>query len=270
MTLNVDEIRKRLEKINSQGKGKNDGNLWKPQPNDNRIRILPYKENPGNPFVELYFHYNIGKRSFLCPSKTHGEDCPICELGTEMWNSDSEESKEIAKTLFAKNRTYVPMIERNENGAPIGKPKWWGMSPTIRNEFYNEIINPDCGDITDPAEGRDIVVNYLTPKQANNQYGKVSKTISFSRSKLADTEEAVSALVDAVTPITEIFQLEEYDKLADALENWLNPDNTQSSSTVDTSGDDSTTTETEVKAESVTSDDATKKFEELFGNDEDK
>ena len=34
--------------------------LWKPEPGKTQIRIVPYKYNKDNPFIELYFHYSLG------------------------------------------------------------------------------------------------------------------------------------------------------------------------------------------------------------------
>ena len=35
-------------------------NLWKPSPGTQIVRIVPYKFNKDNPFIELYFHYDLG------------------------------------------------------------------------------------------------------------------------------------------------------------------------------------------------------------------
>ena len=32
-----------------------------------QIRIVPYSFNKDNPFIELFFHYNLNNRSYLSP-----------------------------------------------------------------------------------------------------------------------------------------------------------------------------------------------------------
>ena len=55
-----------------------------------RLRILGYKVGKGNPFADkgqfhpertYYRHFDIGvnEDSYVCPAKTYGEACPICE-----------------------------------------------------------------------------------------------------------------------------------------------------------------------------------------------
>ena len=65
MALDLDAIRRKLNNLQSST-GKTNS-LWKPEPGKNQIRIVPYQYNKENPFMELYFHYNLGKRNFLSP-----------------------------------------------------------------------------------------------------------------------------------------------------------------------------------------------------------
>ena len=61
--MDINAIKKRLTQLTSQTN--KTSNLWKPQPGKNQIRIVPYVHNKDNPFIELYFHYEIGQRSYL-------------------------------------------------------------------------------------------------------------------------------------------------------------------------------------------------------------
>ena len=58
--MNLDEIKKRLDKLNNKGGGgsTNDfkSNFWRPPVGEKSvIRIVPYKHNKDFPFSELYF-----------------------------------------------------------------------------------------------------------------------------------------------------------------------------------------------------------------------
>ena len=44
-----------------------------------QVRIVPYKFNKDNPFIELYFHYNINNKTYLSP-QSFGRTDPIVEV----------------------------------------------------------------------------------------------------------------------------------------------------------------------------------------------
>ena len=81
MALDLDAVRKRLK--NLQANTNRNSFLWKPEPGDNNVRIVPYQHNKENPFVELYFYYDLGKKSYLS-NYTFGEPDPIVEFSDKL------------------------------------------------------------------------------------------------------------------------------------------------------------------------------------------
>ena len=76
MALDINAIRSRLNKLqNTQRKS---DNLWKPTPGKHQVRIAPYKFDKDNPFIELYFHYNINNKTYLSPA-SFGRPDPIVD-----------------------------------------------------------------------------------------------------------------------------------------------------------------------------------------------
>ena len=63
--MDLNAIRKRLGQL--QTTNNRTSSLWKPQPGKTQIRIVPYELNKDNPFIELFFHYNLNNRSYLSP-----------------------------------------------------------------------------------------------------------------------------------------------------------------------------------------------------------
>ena len=61
--MDLDAIRKKLTQL--QTTNTRTSNLWKPSPGRTQLRIVPYKHNKDNPFIELYFHYDLGDRTWL-------------------------------------------------------------------------------------------------------------------------------------------------------------------------------------------------------------
>jgi len=61
--MDINSIRKRLNQL--QTTNNRTSNLWKPQPGKQVIRVLPYKHNKDNPFIELFFHFGLNNKTYL-------------------------------------------------------------------------------------------------------------------------------------------------------------------------------------------------------------
>ena len=66
--MDLNAIKSRLNQL--QTTNTRTSNLWKPSPGTQIVRIVPYKFNQDNPFIELYFHYDLGGKNYLSPTKT--------------------------------------------------------------------------------------------------------------------------------------------------------------------------------------------------------
>ena len=94
MGINLDKMKQKLSA--AQGKGGKKSDFWRPQDGENVIRILPSPDE--DPFKEHHFHYNLGNNSgFLCPKRNFGDDCPVCNFATNLFNGGSQESIQQAK-----------------------------------------------------------------------------------------------------------------------------------------------------------------------------
>ena len=63
MAIDLDAIKRKLNQLQTTGNRRQ--TLWRPEPGKQVIRIVPYQHDRANPFQELYFHYNLGKKNFL-------------------------------------------------------------------------------------------------------------------------------------------------------------------------------------------------------------
>ena len=111
MGIDLEKMRAKLATLKGQG-GDRD-NFWRPEDGESNIRIVSTPD--GDPFKERFFHYNVGEaRSFLCPKRNFGDNCPVCDFANKLWNEGTEESKKQAKDLFAKQRFFSPVLVRGE------------------------------------------------------------------------------------------------------------------------------------------------------------
>ena len=54
MSINLDAIKNRLNTLKNANN--RTSHIWKPEPGQHQIRMVPYVHNRENPFLELYFH----------------------------------------------------------------------------------------------------------------------------------------------------------------------------------------------------------------------
>ena len=135
------------------------------------VRIVPYKHNKDNPFIELYFHYNLGNNKTYMSPASFGRPDPVEEFANKLKSTGNKDEWIQGKRLEPKMRTFVPVVVRGREDEGV---KFWGFGKTVYQELLGVIADPDYGDITDPTNGRDIGIERQTPAEAGNQYGKTT------------------------------------------------------------------------------------------------
>lgn len=256
MGLNLDAIKAKLNQLNNTDNRKQ--NLWKPEPGKTRIRIVPYVHRKENPFLEMYFHYEIGKRSMLSPITFNNAD-PIVEFADKLKSTGDKEDWLAGRKIEPKMRTYVPVIVRGKEAEGV---KFWGFGKTIYTELLSIISDPDYGDITDLMNGRDIDVEF-TPAEGGG-YPKTAIRVKPNTSP-ATEDKAIAEKIMNQSKITDIFPEPTYEELQTALDEWMNPENADADVNQSAPATTETATaETEQKTETHTNvEDA---FNDLFNN----
>lgn len=216
MALDINAIRGRLNKLQNTQK-KTDA-LWKPTPGKSQVRIVPYKFNKDNPFIELYFHYNVNNKTYLSPA-SFGRPDPIVEFADKLKRMGDKEDWKAAKAMEPKLRTFVPVIVRGQENEGV---KFWGFGKTVYQEILGYIADPDYGDITDPMAGRDLTVEYISAEDAGTSYPTTTLRVKPNQTPLAEGGD-VAKFLENQTEITELYQELSYAELKNVLEGWLNP-----------------------------------------------
>ena len=251
--MDLNAIRKRLGQL--QTTNNRTSSLWKPQPGKTQIRIVPYAFNKDNPFIELFFHYNLNNRSYLSPI-SFGRPDPIEEFAQKLKASGNKEDYQLSKKLEAKMRTFAPVIVRGEESQGV---KLWGFGKTVYQELLSIIADPDYGDITDPVNGRDVSVEFISAEESGASFPKTNIRVKPNQTPISDEPSVLELVKTSQKDITDIYQEQSYDDLTNVLNEWLNP------------SEDSTE---EVKQESVSTSeletskvkDTSEAFDELFNS----
>ena len=219
--MDLNAIKKRLNQL--QTTNNRTSSLWKPQPGKTQIRIVPYAFNKDNPFIELFFHYNLNNRSYLSPM-SFGRPDPIEEFAQKLKGSGSKEDYQLSRKLEAKMRTFAPIIVRGEEKQGV---KFWGFGKTVYQELLSIIADPDYGDITDPVNGRDVVVEFISAEETGASYPTTKIRVKPNQTPISDEPEVLET-VKTQQDIKEIYQELSYDDLTEVLNEWLNPSDSDS------------------------------------------
>ena len=215
--MDLNAIRKRLGQL--QTTNNRTSSLWKPQPGKTQIRIVPYAFNKENPFIELFFHYNLNNRSYLSPI-SFGRPDPIEEFAQKLKASGNKEDYQLSKKLEAKMRTFAPVIVRGEESQGV---KLWGFGKTVYQELLSIIADPDYGDITDPVNGRDVSVEFISAEESGASFPKTNIRVKPNQTPISDEPSVLESVKTSQKDITEIYQEQSYDDLTNVLNEWLNP-----------------------------------------------
>jgi hypothetical protein len=218
MALDISKLKSRLNSLSNTNQKSN--LIWKPKPGKQVVRIVPYKYEPDNPFIELKFHYNINNKTYLSPD-SFGRPDPIVEFSNRLKKTGSKEDWQMGRKMEPKMRTFAPVIVRGEEGEGV---KFWGFGKQVYQELLSIISDPDFGDITDLTGGRDIVVEFKTA-EGGASFPETSIRVKPNVSVAIDPKNA--QLLDALKSqvnILDLFPEFSYEELKEVMDKWLNPD----------------------------------------------
>jgi len=219
MSLNISALKAKLNQFTRQGE-RSDA-LWKPTEGKSVVRIVPWKDNPENPFIELYFHY-LGNKTYLSPISNGNRD-PIEEFAEEIASEGTKDAYAQARPFRAKLRTYVPVVVRGEEDKGV---RFMSFGKTVYTELLSIIDDPDYGDITDVKNGRDIVVEYIPQEKSDTSFAKTLVRPKPNQTPLSENAETVNKYLTQQPDLRAIFKEPTFNELKVALERFLDPSST--------------------------------------------
>ena len=256
--MDLNAIKQRLSQL--QTTNTRTSNLWKPQPGTQVVRIVPYKFNQSNPFIELYFHYDLGGNNYLSPI-SFGRPDPIEEFAQKLKSTGSKDDYRLGRKVEAKMRTFAPVVVRGEEKEGV---RFWGFGKTVYQELLSIIADPDYGDITDPVSGRDVAVEFKTAEETGKSFPATSIRVKPNQTPITEDASVLESIKETQKNITEIYQERSYDELTQALNDYLNGDSSSESSEKETKKEEVVTTTSDSK--SYDSKETSDAFDDLFNN----
>ena len=121
--------------------------------------------------------------------------------------------------------------------------------------------SPDYGDITDPVNGRDIVVEFKTSEETGRAFPMTTIRVKPNQTPVTENPDIMKTIKDTQRDIKELYNEMSYDDLHKVLSEWLNQDS-------DTDDDDGSSPEKNdpVKDAKTQTSDVSSAFDELFNN----
>ena len=217
MAINLEAIRSKLNSMNTASQKNNF--LWKPEAGSQIIRLVPYQYVTENPFIELYFHYNVGGKTILSPV-SFGRPDPIAEFGASLMQTGDKEDWKMGKNLQPLMRTYVPLVVRGKESEGV---KFWNFGKKVYQELLSFFADPDYGDLTDVVGGRDIVIEF-TPAASAGSFPDTKIRVKPNQSKLTDNKQLLETLTSKQPNVNDMFKEPTYAELEKTLKDWLDPE----------------------------------------------
>lgn len=216
--IDFDAIRRKVSQLSGEKKREpGDSVFWKPETGkDYNVRIIPFKNNDGQPFKERWFYYNIGNNPGILTLRQFGERDPFQELIDKLRGEKTVEGDELAKKLYPKLRGFAAVLVRGEEDKGV---KLWSFGKTVYQSLLNIMLDSDYGDITDPSEGHDLKVKVV--QIPGRKYTNTEVLARPKPSKLAESVETINSLLASIPDLDEIYVKRSYDELNKIVSDWI-------------------------------------------------
>ena len=168
-----------------------------------RVRILPTTDG-SSPFKEVWFHevQVDGKwQKFYDPAKNDNERSPLNEVYEELMSTGRDSDKELAKQYKARKFYIVKVIDRDNEQDGV---KFWRFKHNYKQEGILDKIIPIWkakGDITDPDNGRDLILELTKAKTGKGATYTVIQTVMYDDpcAISEDTDQMAEWVADPMT-----------------------------------------------------------------------
>ena len=146
-----------------------------------RVRILPTTDG-SSPFKEVWFHEILvdGKyQKFYDPGKNDNERSPLNEVYEELMSTGKETDKQLATQYRSRKFYIVKVIDRDNEQDGV---KFWRFKHNYKQEGILDKIIPIWkakGDVTDPDNGRDLILELTKAKTPKGATYTVIQTVMY-------------------------------------------------------------------------------------------
>lgn len=202
--------------------------MWYPEAGkEYNVRIIPIPGRDGEIFVDRYYYYGVGSGQrppmILAPYQFNKPD-PIQELITKLHDDGSPTSRDMAKKLYPKMRSYAAVIVRGEEEKGV---RLWSFGKTVYQDILRLILDEDYGDITDPESGRDIKLQLV--QVPGKTYADTKITPRGGTSPLSKDKEVAKKWLTSIPDINQYEECPSAEEIEKRINAWLSAGSSPSS-----------------------------------------
>lgn len=213
-----------------------------------KLDILGFEAGKGNPFADpgemhyertFFVHRGIGPEnaSYVCPRKTAGKKCPICEHLAKL-NKDSDADPDLIKALAPKERQLFQVINHAERDKGIqlleiahfnfGKR----LDAEVRDAEDDEGIDEFYQHSSDNG-GKTLKVGFIEDSFAGQSFHKADTVKFLDRAKAIDPD-----LLENVMCLDDLIIVPDYDDLKKVYMQQEDDEDDEDEDDTDTDDDD--------------------------------
>ena len=218
MAIDFDALKKKLGQLSGQNRKSNI--TWRPEEGkDYNIRIIAMPNNDGQPFLDRWYYYGIGgdKAGAILSPHQFGKKDPIQDLINKLREDGSDASRELAKKLYPKMRTYAAVVVRGEEDKGV---RLWSFGKMIYQDLLRLMLDEDYGDITDPENGRDIKVSVT--KTPGKQFADTKIQPRANPSPLSKDTAQAKQWLTTIPKLDDYEELMPPEEIEKRVNDWLN------------------------------------------------
>lgn len=218
MAIDFEALKKKLGQLSGQNKKSNI--TWRPEEGkDYNVRVIAMPNNDGQPFLDRWYYYGIGgeKSGAILSPHQFGKKDPIQDLINKLREDGSDASRELAKKLYPKMRTYAAVVVRGEEDKGV---RLWSFGKMIYQDLLRLMLDEDYGDITDPDNGRDIKVTVT--KMPGKQFADTKISPRANPSPLSKDTAQAKQWLTSIPKLDDYEELLPPDEIEKRVNDWLN------------------------------------------------
>ena len=171
---------------------------WRPKGGENLVRVLPPHSKYLTNWEELE-NLAIGYRIHFFrvegrPTEVSrcleeiNQRCPACDTWRVHRKSDDPGLKELARQVAPADQYLFNIIDVNDQQAGIQR---WASNWTCWDKIMEIAANPAWGNVVDPADGINFLVNMTPANQSRTGFNQYSVMPQPARTQVTDTLEAI-------------------------------------------------------------------------------
>jgi hypothetical protein len=207
MSYSREKALKKLEELQQRRANSVKKDFYSVKPGPNNVRVLSnWKGEPdGDFFRETAYHKNLGPdrdKQAVCLIREGGDFCPVCDYIKKLYSTKVREDAELAKSIKAQHRVLFNVVDLDDSSKGV---QVWMTGSDILEQILGYDANPKYEDVTDPENGRNLVVNFTEKTKSKTGFNDYKVQPDPERSAISNPEWLMGMVdLDSIVKVTSV------------------------------------------------------------------